>query len=186
MSQQYITGLDIGSGSIKAVVTEVKKDGQLSLVKVFKSPSAGLRKGAVDDLSEVVRSFNQAFGEIKKISKSALKNIYLNIGGADVRIQSSRGIVAVSKADYEIYQDDIDRAVQASQAINLPPNRMVVHAITREFVVDGVGNIRDPLGMIGNKLEVNSFIIDAFSPAVKNLTKCVEMVGGSIGGLIFS
>ena len=185
MAQQYITGLDIGSGSIKAVVTEIKKDGQLSLVKVFKSPSAGLRKGAVDDLSEVVRSFNQAFGEIKKISKSALKNIYLNIGGADVRIQSSRGIVAVSKADYEIYQDDIDRAVQASQAINLPPNRMVVHAITREFVVDGVGNIREPLGMIGNKLEVNSFIIDAFAPAVKNLTKCAETAGAGIGGLIF-
>jgi cell division protein FtsA len=185
MSQQYITGLDIGTGNIKAVVTEVKKDGQLSLVKVFKSPSAGLRKGIVDDLSEVVRSLNQAFGEIKKVSKNALKNIYLNIGGADIHVQSSRGIVAISKADYEIYQDDIDRAVQASQAINLPPNRMVLHAITREFVVDGVGNIRDPMGMIGNKLEVDSFIIDAFSPAIKNLTKCVETAGAGISGLIF-
>ena len=63
---------------------------------------------------------------------------------------------------------------------------MVLHAITREFVVDGIGDIRDPLGMIGNRLEVNSLIIDVFTPSVKNLTKCVEMAGATIGGLIFS
>lgn len=185
MSQQYITGLDVGSNSIKAVIGEVKNGGSLTLIKTLKFPSAGIRKGAVDDLAELTHSFNQILGEIKKVSKNAFKNVYLNIGGADIRIQSSRGIVAVSKADYEIYQDDIDRVVQASQAINLPPNRMVVHAITKEFVVDGVGNIRDPLGMTGNKLEVNSLIIDAFSPAVKNLTKCAEMSGVNISGLIF-
>ncbi len=186
MAQQYLTGLDIGSSAIKAVIVEIKNGSQPVLIKVLKFPSAGIRKGVVDDLSEVTRSLNIIFTEVKKISKNSIKNIFLNIGGADIRIQSSRGIVAVSKADYEIYQDDIDRAVQASQAINLPPNRMVVHAITREFVVDGVGSIRDPLGMTGNKLEVNSFIIDAFSPAVKNLTKCAEIAGASIGGLIFA
>jgi len=185
MSQQYITGLDVGSNSIKAVIGEIKNGGSLTLIKTLKFPSAGIRKGAVDDLAELTHSFNQILGEIKKVSKNAFKNVYLNIGGADIRIQSSRGIVAVSKADYEIYQDDIDRVVQASQAINLPPNRMVVHAITKEFVVDGVGNIRDPLGMTGNKLEVNSLIIDAFSPAVKNLTKCAEMSCVNISGLIF-
>lgn len=186
MSQSYLVGLDIGSHSLKAAVGEVKNDGQLALVKLFKTSSGGMRKGMVDDLAEMTRALNIMFGEVKKVSRGALKNIFLNIGGADIHTQSSRGIVAVSRADNEIHQDDIDRAVQASQAINLPPNRMILHAITREFIVDDVGGIRDPLGMVGNRLEVNSLIIDAFSPAVKNLTKCAEMAGATIGGLIFS
>jgi cell division protein FtsA len=188
MSQQYITGLDIGSHSLKAAVGEVKNDGQLVLVKLFKTPSAGMRKsrGMVDDLAEMTRALNIMFGEIKKISRTALKNIFINVGSADIHSQSSKGIVVVSRADYEIHQDDIDRAVQASQAVNLPPNRMILHAITKEFIVDNVGDIRDPLGMVGNRLEVNSLIIDAFSPSVKNLTKCVEMAGATIGGLILS
>lgn len=186
MANNFITGLDIGSTSLKAAIAEVKKDGQLSLVKLIKTSSGGMRKGNVDDLSEMTRSLNLMFGEIKKVSKNALKNIYINVGGSDVHIQSSRGIVAVSRADSEIYQDDIDRALQASQAINLPPNRMVLHAIIREYIVDGVGDIRDPLGMIGNRLEVNSLIIDAFGHGVKNLTKCLEMAGATVGGLVFS
>lgn len=186
MAQNYITGLDIGTNSLKAVVTEVKKDGQLSVLKILKTPSGGMRKGSIDDLAEMTRALNIIFGEIKKISKNALKNIFVNVGGSDIHVQSSKGIVAVSRADYEIQQEDIERAVQASQAINLPPNRMVLHAITKEFVVDGVGDIRDPLGMVGNRLEVNSLIIDAFAPSVKNLTKCLEMAGAAVGGLIFS
>lgn len=185
MPQNYLTGLDIGSHGIKAVIGEVGNDGRLTLIKALKSPSAGMRKGAIDDLAEMTRSLNLIFSEIKKVSKSALKNIFLNIGGADIHMQSSRGMVAVSRADCEIYQDDIDRAVQASQAIKLLPNRMIVHSIIKEFIVDGVGSISDPLGMVGNKLEVSSLIIDAFAPAVKNLTKCAEMAGGSIAGLIF-
>ncbi len=178
--------MDIGSSSLKAAIAEVKKDGQLSLVKLIKTSSEGMRKGNIDDLSEMTRSLNMMFGEVKKVSRNALKNIYVNVGGADIHIQSSRGIVAVSRADSEINQDDIDRAMQASQAINLLPNRMVLHSIVREYIVDGVGDIRDPLGMIGNRLEVNSLIIDAFGLDVKNLTKCLEMAGATVGGLVFS
>ena len=146
MANNFITGLDIGSSSLKAAIAEVKKDGQLSLVKLIKTSSEGMRKGNIDDLSEMTRSLNMMFGEVKKVSRNALKNIYVNVGGADIHIQSSRGIVAVSRADSEINQDDIDRAMQASQAINLLPNRMVLHSIVREYIVDGVGDIRDPPG----------------------------------------
>ncbi|MCL5017344.1 MAG: cell division protein FtsA, partial [Patescibacteria group bacterium] len=185
MSENYITGLDIGAGSIKAMVGQIAEDGKISILRVFKSPCSGMRKGAIDDFPEVSRSLNQIFGEIKNFSKKALKNIYVNVESSDVHTQFSRGIVAVSRADYEIHRDDIDRAVQASQAVKLSPNRIVLHAIIKEYIVDGIGDIRDPLGMTGNRLEVNSLIIDVFEPAIKNLTKCVESAGGIIGGLIF-
>lgn len=182
----YIVGLDIGSQCLKAVVGEVKHGGKVSLVQILKMPSAGLRRGIVDDIPEATRAINQILGEIKKISKNAVKNIYVSVGSPDFKVQSGMGMVAVSRADSEIYQDDIDRAVESSQAVKLPLNRMIVHSLINEFIVDNISGIRDPLGMVGNRLEVNSLLIDAFAPAIKNLTKCVESAGGGIAGLIFS
>lgn len=184
--QNYIVGLDIGTSSIKCVVGEVGRDGKLSPVQVLKMPSGGLRKGMVDDISEATYSVNNILSEARKISKTALKNIYLSVGSADIKIQSSRGSVAVSRADNEIDKEDINRAIEASRAIPLPPNRMILHAITKEFIVDGVGDIQNPSGMMGNKLEVVSLIVDSFVPSVKNLTKCAETAGGSIAGLILA
>jgi cell division protein FtsA len=186
MSDNFITGLDIGASNIKVIVGQVNEDGRISVLRVFKAPSVGIRKGTIDDFSELTKSLSQVFGEIKNFSRNALKNIYVNIESPDIHTQFSRGIVAVSRADQEIHKDDIDRALQASQSVKLAANRTVLHAITKEFVVDGIGDIRDPMGMTGNRLEVNSLIIDAFDPAVKNITKCVEMAGGIVSGLIFS
>lgn len=185
MSSTQVLALDVGSANIKAAVGELKKDGKLALLSLFKMPSRGMRKGMVDDQVEAASAINQALIEVRKIHGDVHKCIYLNIGSAHAKSQVSRGIVAVSRADYEIYQDDIARVVQAAQAVNLPPNRMIIHAINQEYIVDGVGEIQDPLGMVGNRLEVNSLLVDAFAPAVKNLIKCVETVGGGVSELVF-
>jgi len=182
----HIVGLDIGSHSIKAIIGELKKDGKLELIDILKYPSAGLMRGVVHDISDMTQALSEPLNQIKNISKSAISNIYLGIGSNDMKVHPSIGVVAVSRADYEIYEDDIKRAKQSAQAINIPPNRMVMHSIVKEFVVDGVRDIRDPLGMIGNRLEVNSIIIDAFIPSVKNISKCVEMLGGGLKDLIIS
>ena len=183
----YFTALDIGSSQIKALVAESKKDSKkLSIVGVFKSPSSGIRKGEVASPEEVVQSLNGVLKEIKSLNKSAVKNIFIGVNGPNIKIHHSRGIVAVSRADNEIYSDDIERAVKASEAINLNRNRTILHTITQEFVVDGIGDIRDPLGMAGNRLEVNSLIVEGFKQSINNLTKSVEVAGGSIGGMVYN
>jgi len=181
---EIVTGLDIGTSSIKVAVAE-RHGRRPTIVHVHKEPCFGMRKGAIIDLSEASQSINRALSEVKKISKSAARNIYISIGTPQVKMQASRGIVAVSRADAEIYQDDIDRAVRASQAVNLPQNRTIIHTLTKEYVVDGVGDIADPLGLSGSRLEVQSLIIDAFSPHIKSLMRAVELAGGEIGGLVF-
>src|SRR5258708_7174676 len=180
----FVTGLDIGTSSIKVVVAE-RRTGKPALIHVQKLHWFGMRKGAIVEMSEASQSISRALSGVKKISKSALKNIYISIGTPQAKTQSSRGIVAVSRADTEIYQDDIDRAVRASQAVNLPQNRTIIHTLTKEFVVDGVGDIADPLGLSGSRLEVQSLIIDAFSPHIKNLIRAVELAGGEVSGLVF-
>lgn len=185
MAQSQILGLDIGSDTIKAVIAEPTSDGRVFLRAGFTKPSRGLRKGVVVDMESATNAVTGLLDKVREVSKGALKNIYLRVGGSDVRVQNARGITAVSRANSEIYKDDVDRVVRASEAINLPPNRMILHTVKREFIVDGVGDIQDPLGMVGTRLEVSSLIIDAFHPTIKNLTKCVDLAGGSISGWIF-
>lgn len=185
MAQNTVLGLDVGSESIKAVVAETGKD-KLRLIYGITRPSSGVRKGTVVSMDDAARAIGDVITEIKSFYRPSIRNIYMNVGGANVRSQISKGIIAVARANSEIYKDDIDRVVKASEAINLPQNRMILHTLTREFVVDGIGDIKDPLGMIGARLEVSSLIVDAFGPAVKNLKKCVEVGGGDVGGLIFN
>lgn len=184
--QYHILGLDIGSRFTKAVLGEIRKDGRLTLLRLLKADAAGMRRGAVDDVAEATRAVSHILAEVKRTHRNAVKNIYLGAGGSGVRIHLSTGVVAVSRSDSEIYEDDVQRAIQGSQAMNLPPNRMILHSVVREFVVDNMRDIRDPLGMVGNRLEVLSLIIDVFAPAVKNLEKCVETAGGGVSGLVFT
>ena len=127
----FITGLDIGTSSIKLAVAE-RRGNRPALLKVHKEMCSGMRKGAISEISEVSQAINRALTEAKKVSKDAVKRVYVSIGTHQVKLQSSRGIVAVSRADAEIYQDDIDRAVRASQAVNLPQNRTIIHTLTKE------------------------------------------------------
>jgi len=182
----YIVGLDIGSKTIKAAVGEIKRDGNLSVRALFTGPSAGIKKGVVDDIGDATQALSPILTEIKKRYRSADARMFVGIGASDLKVHSSIGVVAVSRADYEIYGDDISRAIQSAGAVNTPPNRMILHAIVKEYIVDGVTDIKDPLGMNGNRLEVNSLIIEVFAPAIKNMSKCIEMLGSKIKDFILT
>lgn len=186
MASRFVLGLDIGTASLKAAVVEWNSKDGVVLHEIMKEPSLGVRKGILYDLSETVPIVARIIDHVRQLAKQAVKNVYVNIGTPHVKTQHSRGIVAVSRVDSEIDHDDVERAVKASQAVNLAPNRMIVHTVTKEFIVDGVSDIESPLGLSGNRLEVSSIIVDAFSPHVKNVMKAVEVAGGEIGGVVFN
>lgn len=185
MARTHILGLDIGSNNIKAVVAEPGGE-RVELVKSFSRPSKGVRKGNVVDMDGLVGVISAIFDDVAEVSKSALKNIYININSADASVRVSHGNTAVSRANAEIHKDDVERAVEASVAPSARSNKTNLHVLNREFVVDGVGDIQDPLGMVGAKLEVINFIVEAFEPSIRNLEKCVKLAGGSVGGMVFS
>lgn len=185
LGAQHVLGLDIGTAWIKVAIAE-NRGGKPALLAVFKEPSGGMRKGAVVDLAELSAAVARALQEARKISKSCLKKVYVSLGTHQVKAQPSRAVVAVSRADSEIYQDDIERVSKFSQAINLTPNRVILHNITREYIVDGVPDIADPLGLSGNRLEVSSIIVDAFGPHVKSVIRAIELAGGRYAGMVLS
>jgi len=181
-----ITGLDIGSSHIKGIVAETKKDGALSVITAFKYPSVGFHRGVLIDAEEAVSVLHDIARDLEKVSKGAVKNVFINVNSEHIKARSSRGIVAVSRSDQEIQQEDIDRVIQASRAVKLLPNHCVLHNITREYFVDDIGDILDPISLTGSRLEVSTLIIEGFSPQVNFLTKNVERAGMIIRGLIFN
>ncbi|MBI4160004.1 cell division protein FtsA [Candidatus Wolfebacteria bacterium] len=182
----YFSAVDFGSSTFRALIGETRKNGGLTILDIFKVPAIGMRKGEIVSVEESLVSVNQILARIKEHHKSAARNIFAGVGGANVRHQHSRGIVAVSRADNEIYDDDIERVIKASQALNLGPNRMILHTLTKEFTVDGASGIADPLGMVGNRLEVQSLVIDAFKATVNNILKSIEAGGGRVTGLVYN
>ncbi len=183
---RIITGLDIGSSTIKGLVVERRPDGILSVLSAFTHPSLGFRKGALVDVEAATHVLRDVSVQLRKISSQATRNVFVNVNSEQVRARLSRGITAVSRGDQEIQQEDIDRVLQASRAIKSVPNFQVLHNITREYFVDDVGDIQDALNMTGNRLEVSTLIVEIFAPHLNVLSKALERVGVSVGGVIFN
>lgn len=183
---QIITGLDFGSSSVKGVVAQVRKDGTLSVITAFRHPAGGFRRGTLVDTEEAGAVMHELAKELHAISRGAVKNVYLNFNSEQIKTRPSRSIVAVARSDQEIQQEDVDRALESSRAFKLPPNHIVIHNITREFFVDDVGDIQDPVGMTGNRLEASTLIVEGFAPQFNTLTRQAEKAGLSVSGVIFN
>ncbi|MDP2934044.1 MAG: cell division protein FtsA [bacterium] len=185
--EQILVGLDVGTSMIRVVVGKLGQDEKSpGIVGVGESQANGIRKGVIVDVEEAVSSISSALEKAERMTGLAIERAVVSVGGAHVVCVESHGVVAVSKADGEITEADIVRVVDASQAISIPPNREILHVIPKTFTVDGQTGIKDPLGMTGIRLEVDSQIIQASVPFIKNLTKCIMRVGIEIDDLVLA
>lgn len=185
MSQrgQYIVGLDIGSSSIKTVIAqEVPEEALLRVVGVGISPSAGIRRGAVADMEEAVRSMNASIEQAETMAGVSVEQVTVNVGGTEIFSQDAKGVVAVGKADGEVLEDDIRRVLHAAQTIAVPLNKEIIHVLPRGYRLDDQKDIKDPSGMHGVRLEVDAMIIGGSSPHLKNVGRCIEHMGIALGG----
>ncbi len=181
-----ITGLDIGSANIKCVVAEPQKGGTLSVVTAFKQPSVGIRHGVIVDTEDALGALDAVVSDLQRISKAATRNVLVGFQSPDVRARTSRGVAAVARADKEIQADDIERVTQASRAVKMMPNSFVIHNVVKEYFVDEVGDILDPLGMTGSRLEVVTLIVEGFTPQVNPLLKIMDKLRVGVSGVIFN
>ncbi len=182
-----ITGLDIGSSTIKVAVGQWVNRGtreQPHIVAALEAPSDGISRGVVRSIDDAVSSVSAALERAEKIVGLPISNVYLGISGAQILSEESRGVVGISRADGEISEEDVRRAIEAARTFATPSNYDILHVVPRSFSVDGETNIKDPVGMHGIRLEVSAYIIQALSSQIKNLTKCVYRAGIEIDDLV--
>ena len=185
-----VTALDIGTNSIKAINCLKRKDcSELEVLQQIKVPCFGVRRGAVVEPDKVSESIRNAINEINQESGQEIEEVYVNIGGSRIFVISSHGAIAISRADETISQEDINRAMQAAQAISLPSsNDKVLDVFPKEFIIDGEGGIKEKeiLGMRGIRLEANVLALCCFRPYSKNLTDAVLGSGLQIADIVSS
>lgn len=183
--QSHVVGLDIGSSKIAVVVGQIS-EGLINVVGAAKVPSAGVRRGAVVDIEDCVSSISAGLEEAERMAGFPLESAWVSIAGSGVTITTSKGVIAVSRADGEIAAQDVERVIEAARAVALPPNREILHVIPRMFLVDGQEGIKDPVGMSGIRLETDALVIGGQVSAIRNLSKCIFQAGLTIENMVFT
>lgn len=189
MKGNIIAGLDIGSTAIRLVVAQRFANdfgSELRIIGAVDVPSEGISRGAVNSIEDATSSVSACLEKAERLAGVPISDIWVSINGPYIKCERSRGVVAVGKSDGEITEDDINRAIEAARALSVPPNYEILHVLPVKFSVDNQEDIKDPLGMTGVRLEVETLIIQGLSSQVKNLTKAIYRTGVNIEDLVLS
>ncbi len=180
-----VASLDIGSSKIRTVVG-IQEEGipVPNIIGVGIAPSTGLRKGAVIDVEETINSISSSLEDAERMAGEPINHVFLGIGGNNIESINSKGVIAVAKGENEISEEDVDRVLEAAQAVTIPSNRRMLRIIPKTFTVDEQKGIKYPVGMTGIRLEVETHIVTGFEPVIKNLEKCVLQSGVDIDDMI--
>lgn len=182
---KIIVGIDVGSSKVATLIGSLSEDGKINIIGVSSCEAKGMRKGQVIDIEDAAASITQSLEAAERMSGFTAGTAFISVGGSHIASQNSRGVVAVSEPQGEINSGDVDRVMEASRAISLPTAREIIHAIPRGFIVDSQEGIKDPIGMTGIRLEVDTHIISGGTTAIRNLAKCINEIGVEIEGLVF-
>ncbi len=173
-----IVGLDVGSSKIRVLVGTVEdKKSNINVIGVGISPSNGIRRGMITDIDEAVSNITAALDDAERMSGEPIHRVFVGVSGTHVETYDSRGVIAISGQNSEITEDDVDRVLEAAQAVSLPSNQEILRVIPKNFSVDSQRNVKYPVGMTGIRLEVEAHIITGQVSAIKNLDKCLYQTG---------
>jgi cell division protein FtsA len=189
MKDNIIAGLDIGSTAIRLVVGQRKENEsgeQLQILGAVTVPAQGINRGAVNSIEDATSAISACLEKAERLIGLPANNVWVGINGPNLKCEKSHGVVAVGRSDNEITEDDVNRVIEAAQALSVPPNYEILHVIPVKFSVDNQGDIKDPIGMTGVRLEVEALIIQGFSSQIKNLTKAIYRTGLEINDLVLS
>jgi len=174
-NSNMIVGLDIGTSKVVAIVGEVKADGSLDIVGIGSHRSRGLKKGTVVNIESTVESIQRAVEEAELMAGCRIHSVYAGIAGSHIRSMNSHGIVAIR--DREVTRADIDRVIDAAQAVAIPADQRVLHILPQEYIIDSQEGIKEPLGMSGVRLEAKVHLVTCAINAVQNIEKCIKRCG---------
>ncbi len=179
-----VTGLDVGTTKVCAIIAEVTAVGGLDIIGIGTSPSRGLRKGVVVNIDSTVEAIKKAVGEAEQMAGVEVGSVYAGVSGGHIRGVNSRGVVAVSGKNREVSRADLERALEAARAISIPPDREIIHVLPQSYVVDDQDGVKEPLGMSGVRLEVEVHIVTAAVTSVQNVIRSVNRAGLTVEDIV--
>ena len=184
--ENVISSIDLGSSKISTIVSFVV-DGKINVAGTSgSSDSKGIGKGAIVNIDDVVKSIEKSVMRADRMSTHSISSAYVSINGSHVESINSHAVVAITNESGEITRQDVDRVLESAKATNLPSSREIIHVLPRDFKVDDQDGVKDPIGMSGTRLEVQTTIIHVSSMVAKNLRKCVTQIGIKVDELVYT
>jgi cell division protein FtsA len=177
-----IVGLDIGTSKVVALVGEVNENGEVEIVGIGSHASRGLKKGVVVNIESTVQSIQRAVEEAELMAGCQIHSVYVGIAGSHIRSLNSHGIVAIR--DREVQSLDVERVIDAAQAVAIPADQKILHILPQEFIIDNQEGVKDPLGMSGVRLEAKVHLVTCAVNAIQNIEKCVRRCGLEVEDVI--
>ncbi|HUV31836.1 MAG TPA: cell division protein FtsA [Acidobacteriota bacterium] len=171
---RMVAALDIGTSKVLALIGEMDDQGGMYIIGHGRAPSDGLRRGMVVDMDKTVKSIRKAIDDAELVSGTEIDRVTVGIAGEHVRSINSHGVVAVSRTDNEITAADVRKAIEASRAVAIPVDREIIHVIPQGYSVDDQSGIKDPVGMSGVRLEVETHIVTALVTSARNIFRALE------------
>jgi cell division protein FtsA len=185
-NERIVVGIDVGTTKVTTLIAEVSRNRTIHVIGVGIAPSHGLRKAVVVDIDQTVDSIEASVEKAERLSGVRVESAFVGIAGAHVTSIGNKGVVAITRPDREITEEDVGRAIDAARVITIPSNREIIHTIPRQFVVDGQDGVRNPIGMLGYRLDVETHIVTGALTAIQNLTKCFLNAEIDIEQLVFA
>ena len=179
---QRVIGLDIGTSKVVAMVAETGADGVPEIIGIGSYPSRGLKKGVVVNIESTVQSIQRAVEEAELMAGCHIDALYAGIAGSHIRSLNSHGIVGIS--DGEVYPQDVERVIDAAQAVAIPADQKILHIIPQDYVIDNQEGVKEPLGMSGVRLEAKVHLVTCAVNAAQNIEKCIERCSLSVNDII--
>jgi cell division protein FtsA len=188
MKKQLICGIDIGSSKIATLVVMCDEEvNELPKVIGFSSSSSsGIKKGLVVDIDKATEAIEKSIDRAEKMAGYKIEKAFVSVGGPHISSLNSHGLVAITNPNQEISENDVERVIEAARAISLSSIREIIEVVPCDFIVDGQGGIKNPVGMTGVRLEVDTHIITASQTNLKNIDHCLSNLGVENQGYIFS
>ena len=170
-NKRFVTGLDVGTENIRAVIATVNNNGEIAIVGYNEGKSAGMRKGVPANLAGPAGAIDNTLGDAERMGGYDVRSAFVSINGSTVISTHTEGMIAVGTVEHEIDNEDLDRVEDVAVSGRIPANRNVLDVIPLEYALDGQGGIKNPLGMSGARLEMRANVISALTPNVENLQK---------------
>ncbi|HWO94361.1 MAG TPA: cell division protein FtsA [Dehalococcoidia bacterium] len=178
--------IDLGSTKVCTIVGDLALGPRPRILGVGTAPSHGISRAMVDNIAEATESIRVSVEKAERASGTRIFSAYVSMSGSHIASLNNRGIVAIPQRDRPISVDDVERVIEASRTVSIPTNREIVHAVPRYYVVDGQDHVSDPIGMYGQRLDVETHVVTGALSAIQNVRKCVEGSGIQVDDLVLS
>lgn len=184
MAKKIISAIDVGTTKIATIVVNAKAEADIEVLGVGVAPSRGLHKGMVVNMDEAKESIAESVREAQRVSGIRLDSVYVGVTGRHISSLNNRGVIAIPREDRLVRPQDLKRVLSAARNVPVPEGKKVLHAIPRYYALDGQEGVKQPVGMHGSRLDVETHIITASVASVQNLVKCIRSIGVDTEDLI--